>query len=196
MSESLNPYAAPSDLASTAAYSGDMPRRIDVDVTERHLRYAEKHYLLHWHSGRLTLLSILAIVGGSGLSIWLQVKNIVPLPITQSGLALVTALAYWSVVRHSKVKTRQQLTEHGILPGANCELIFNTDRGTISMVNSSGRYEWRAGEVDLCNTLDGLMVCPEPYLYVFVPKQTDFVTCDARGFRKQLTQFIASVKAK
>lgn len=190
MSQSLNPYAPPETSNADGLYDGDLPGSIEFRVTGEHQRYAERHYLLHQHSGGLTFLSVVAVFGGTATTIFLSATGYVPFLLGQAVLAGLTSLFYLAIVSRSKITARSKTQRFGLVPGTACELKFNQDDRKLTLCAGVRSHDWPFSRLSICPTLKGLIISPEPFLYVFVPKGTDFKTCNARAFRKRLAALI------
>ena len=189
MTEAINPYAPP---ASVVDDSEDLqiPREIHFQIESEHQNYAERHFLLHQHSGGLTLLSVVAIFGGTATTVFLSMRGILPIIMGQAILAGLTSMVYLGIVAKSKLAARAKMRKYGVTAGIHCRLRIQPEDNLLVIHASGSEWTWPLSNTSLCGTLRGLIICPEPFLYLFLPKDTDFEVCSAKAFRRRLSHLI------
>jgi hypothetical protein len=141
-------------------------------LNNRLRRHAEEQYLLHWHSHLLLFSSLGMIAGSCGVmivSIQLSLANFLPTLIL---VLAISAAIYTALVHRSKKRIRAAQSAHGMLHDQMMEIV--SDSRQLTLVTPSGTYHWPNEQLKVHLARKGLLVCPEPFLFVFVPKRADF----------------------
>ncbi len=164
-----NPYQPPSIGGGNPDSSG--PTEVTFQLTRPLRRHAEANYLLHWHPNRLLFGSLGLIALSVAVMIFsFRFSSAAFLP-TLAGVMAMSAAIYGLLVRQTKVHVRRRLQEHGL---SNEEPItLTSDARQTRLVSSTGTYVWPNQRLSIYRTRRGLLICPEPYLFVFVPKRAE-----------------------
>ena len=109
-------------------------------------------------------------------------------------MMFVCALIYLALVRHAKSQIRKLQQDHGLVNGALCTV--QLDDESLQLATPNGTYRWPSESAKVYRTGKGMLLCPEPLFFVFVPKQNDvsqtffitgrthhFVSFEVRGER-------------
>ncbi|TWU41847.1 hypothetical protein [Novipirellula artificiosorum] len=182
----MNPYEPSKALPTeTAPVPFPDPGPIDVAfrVTRRDLRYAESQFVLKLHLLRLSLGSFAIILVSSGIVAGLAMMG--HFVVGWIAAMILSATAYLALVHRSKMEIREQLVVHGLTPNARCNLRLRGDQ--LALATPTGIYRWPRKGVTVHRTFRGLLLCPEPRIYLFVSKRSDFQNETYRTFATRTT---------
>lgn len=163
-----NPYqpAAPEVVAND-----DASAEVSFRLTQPLLRHAEAQYLLRWHSGRL-LFGSLVMIAASCIGFWWALRyNTLLFAVTLAAALTLSALIYLAMIHHSKSQIRRQLGKHGLVRDAVCTVLLKD--GCLQLSSPTGTFRWPRSALRDYGTRKGMLICPEPLLFLFVPRQSD-----------------------
>lgn len=180
---SPNPYQPP--IEPTDSIDLAAPTRVRYALTSRTLhRHAEAHYLLHHHSSRL-LFGSLAMISISAAAIFRSVTfhlgTFLP---TLIGVMLVSALVYSAMIHRTKIRIRKRQDRLGLSGNETMVLDVNSDE--LRLQTPEKTYRWKNEGIKIHKTKRGLLIRPEPFTYLFVPKASDFDLPSYRYFVKAM----------
>lgn len=168
----LNPYqpCQPADWKPDLI-EDSLAAAVSFRLTLSMLRHGEAQYLLHYHATRLMIGSLLIIL--ANVLFFILSLSLGPLVFPASlPIALtVSALAYLALVHRSKARIREQLHDHGLLGDVGCSVLLNDQQ--LTLTTPGGRYQWPAHEITSYRTRRGLLLCPQPLLFILVPKRNE-----------------------
>ena len=179
----LNPYQPPDERV---VEQSDRNARFAVTFcTDNWLRaHARDQYLLHWHPLRLFIGSVVMILI-SGVCLFaavpLGVTVFVP---TMIIVMLASTGGYLAMIRGTKKRLQQRLDDFGFNDDRPMTLELDPDHLTLHSTERT--FHWPYDQLRIHRTRRGLLVCPEPLLYVFVPKRSDFPLGGYRQFVQML----------
>lgn len=178
-----NPYQPPSELAGERDLLRD-GTEVAFRVDARQLRYATDQYLLHWHPKRL-LFGSLAMIFVSFACLFGSVEyGIVSFVPTLISVMLGSAGVYSLLVLQTRRRIQHRVREHGFDKGEVMTLQFDADR---CKLDHAGRtYTWPRDQIRTYRSRRGLLICPEPFLFVFVPKKSEFQAGSYNQFVKRI----------
>ncbi|WP_442509537.1 hypothetical protein SH528x_001116 [Novipirellula sp. SH528] len=188
MSDSVNPYqpvAAPSDVVAAAAHAaadGD----VHFSSNQSQLRFAESQFLLRQQSFRLffgSLAMIACSMFAIALILW-RFPNPFSFVAALIGAMVISTCLYLAMVHSAKMKIREQLLTHGLVQDYQCTIRLDPDQ--VVLTSPLGIYAWRNANVKVYRTRKGVLLCPEPFLFVFIAKTSDFKDASYSEFRKRL----------
>ncbi|GAA5509320.1 hypothetical protein [Novipirellula caenicola] len=185
MNDNVNPYqpaATSPDAGDAALADGD----VHFAASQSQLRFAESQYLLRQHSFRLffgSLAMIACSMFAIALILW-RFPNPFSFVASLIGAMVVSSCLYLAMVHRTKMKIREQLRSHGLVQDYQCTIRLDPDQ--VVLTSPLGVYAWRNENVRVYRTRKGVLLCPEPLLFVFVPKTSDFVDASYNEFRKRL----------
>ena len=194
MSDSVNPYqpvATPSDAVSAVAADGD----VHFSSNQSQLRCAESQYLLRQQSFRLffgSLAMIACSMFAIALILW-RFPNPFSFVAALVGTMVISSFLYLAMVHSAKMKIREQLRTHGLVQDYQCTIRLDPDR--VVLTSPLGTYAWRNENVKVYRTRKGVLLCPEPFLFVFIAKTSDFKDATYSEFRKRLFARKATVSS-
>ncbi len=165
----LNPYQ-PVALQS-AVIRDDDAQQVSFRLTASLLRHAESRYLLHWHSSRL-LIGSLAMIAASCIAFtWALFRGAGVFTVTLVAMMTAATLIYLALVHHAKLRIRGLQRSHGLVPGAVCSV--NLDDSQLHLTSPSGNFRWPGKSLRVYRTRKGMLLCPAPLLFIFVPNIND-----------------------
>lgn len=174
-----NPYQPPRSIDTPLG--NDAAVMASCRSLSRRLRHhAEEHYLLHLHLPRLLFGSIVLVVLSTAAIVGaLMIHSALFLP-TLIAVMVVSALIYLAMVADTKRRLRLRCDQLGLASGAETELICGLE--STEVVTVTGNHQWPNGQIRIRRTPRGVLVCPEPLAYVFVPKRATFNVSSYREF--------------
>ena len=160
----LNPYQPP----QTPIGQVDLDAKVEVSfqLNRQLRRHAEAQYLLHWRP-KLLLFSSLAMIFGSCVAF---IAVPAPVLVTLMIVMVVSAAIYSSLVHRAKQQIRRRQQEHGLMSDGMITIESAPERTTL--VAAGQVHVWPSDRMNVYRTSQGVLLCPEPMLYLFVPKQT------------------------
>ncbi len=190
MPKPINPYA-PSEIPRDP-FDFDSPVDVQFVVDLAEVRYAESQYLIHYHPYRLFFGSLGLIILSVSFSIFVTVKlgGFTPLPFFISMMIsmIVSSVAYLAMVSRTKTGVRQRLVEHGVVAGVECGVLCSETE--LILHSPQGEFRWPLSNLNDFRQSRGLILCPEPLFFVFVPKESHFSREDHHSFCKRVRQQI------
>ncbi|MFG0261531.1 MAG: hypothetical protein ACF788_03995 [Novipirellula sp. JB048] len=184
MTERFNPYQPVVPPSDATQHVDDQD--VYFSVTRSQWRFAESQFLLNRYAYRLSFLSLVMIVGAVAAIVMVLAHFPSPLSfvvVLLASMGLSTCL-YLAMLHHAKVRLRQRQIEHGLQRDVPCSIRLDSDRLWLS--TPLGIYVWQRAGLKTYRTRKGLLVCPEPFLFVFLPKASDFQNGDYKAFRARL----------
>ncbi|WP_372723324.1 hypothetical protein [Novipirellula sp.] len=194
MNDSVNPYqpvATPADAVAAALADGD----VHFAASQSQLRFAESQYLLRQHSFRLffgSLAMIACSMFAIALILW-RFPNPFSFVAALVGAMVVSSCLYLAMVHRTKMKIREQLRTHGLVQDYQCTI--RLDPGQVVLASPLGTYAWQNEDVKVYRTRKGVLLCPEPFLFIFVAKASEFKDASYSEFRKRLFARKATVSS-
>lgn len=165
----INPYQ-PVILDSSPS-ADDVLCEVSFHLTNALLYHGESQYLLHWHPRRLLFGSLLMIGVSCVIFFFSMQFGTVAFVVGLIGSMIASSLIYLALIRVSKTKIRARLRDYGLVNGASCTVVL--DDKQLRLVTPGKEFQWAKSAIKLYRTGKGLLLCPEPLLFVFVPKQND-----------------------
>ncbi|EMI22736.1 membrane protein [Rhodopirellula maiorica SM1] len=184
MTEGVNPYQPV--MTPENSVVADVDGDVHFAASQSQLRFAESQYLLRQHSFRLFFGS-LAMIACSMIAIALilwRFPNPFSFVAALIGTMVVSSGLYLAMVHKAKMKIREQLRTHGLVQDYQCTIRLDPDQ--VVLTSPLGVYAWRNAKVKVYRTRKGVLLCPEPFLFVFVPKTSNFIDASYNEFRKRL----------
>ena len=154
--------------------------------SQSQLRFAESQFLLRQHSFRLFFGSLAMIVCSMfaiALILW-RFPNPFSFVAALVGAMVISGCLYLAMVHRTKMKIRDQLRTHGLVQDYQCTIRLNPNQ--VVLTSPLGIYTWANANVKVYRTRKGVLLCPEPFLFVFVPKTSTFKDASYSEFRKRL----------
>lgn len=177
----LNPYR-PVEIASDAL--DDSSTEVSFRLTKSLLRHGEDHYLLHWHPMRLLICSLAMIVASGAAFVWSSQVGFVAFHITLIAALTISTLIYLALVHRTKIKIRGRLHECGLIRDTACSVAAK-DRQLV-LTSSDGVHVWPKRDLQIYRTPRGMLICPEPLLFIYVPRQNNSPKENYKSLRKKL----------
>ena len=170
-----NPYQPPRSAATH-------PKDISLDEirfhrTKQNLRHGQSHHLIRCRPYAVTLVSVAMIVFSLIVFSYTvyAVGNSWALAVMPVLLGM-SALAYQSVIAKPSKATSDRMAECGLVQGADVS-ISPIDDFVVVKTHSSQQDEtlkWKRNEIKSYRTPLGLMVVPETYVFLFLPRKGQF----------------------
>jgi hypothetical protein len=180
----INPYQP---VVLESARTGDnVPCEVSFRLTYALLYHGESQYLLHWHPRRLLFGSLLMIAVSCTIFFFSMQFGTVAFVIGLIGSMIASSLIYSALVRDSKFRIRGRLWDHGLVHGATCTVVL--DDKSLRLLTPSEEFQWAKNAIKFYRTRKGLLLCPEPLLFVFVPKHNDSSPAAYNALRRDLQQ--------
>jgi hypothetical protein len=179
----FNPYHPPAERVIEASDS-DAPLAVTF-CTDTWLRtHARDQYLLHWHPFRLFIGSVVMIFI-SGICLFSAVPYGVTVFVPTMFIVMLAATGgYLALIRGSKKRLEQRLSEFGLNNDEPMTIHLDPDQLTLESVERT--FHWPYERLRIHRARRGLLVCPEPLLFIFVPKRSDFPLGGYRQFVQEL----------
>ncbi len=96
------------------------------------------------------------------------------------GVMLVSALVYSAMIHRTKLRVRKRQARLGLSGNETMALEVNSDELRLQTPEKS--YRWQNEGIKIHKTKRGLLIRPEPFTYLFVPKGSDFELPSYRYF--------------
>jgi hypothetical protein len=180
----INPYQ-PVILDSSPS-ADDVPCEVNFRLTYALLYHGESQYLLHWHPRRLLFGSLLMIAVSCLIFFFSMQFGTRAFLVGLIGSMVASSLIYLALIRTSKTKIRGRLWDYGLVNGATCTVVL--DDKSLRLLTPGKEFRWAKNAIKLYRTRKGLLLCPEPLLFVFVPKQSDSSPAAYNALRRDLQQ--------
>jgi hypothetical protein len=188
MSDSpVNPYQvlSPDDPAeSNLGPLEDQASEVTFRCTQGSTRHAIDHLLLHRHPIRLSVGSLLMIMG-SGWAIFTSVSHGTGVFfLTLFSTMLATSAIYTMLVYRSKSMMRKRIAELGLVQDSVCVVAALDNEFVVT--TSTGVHRWKLSEVVPYRTPWGVLMCPEPMTPIYVPKKNNSPEIAFRTLRQKV----------
>jgi len=174
MSSSVNPYQPPKEgnpQNNRDGEAGSQDLFVELRPNKKFLGEASRRYLLWRHGFVLTVFSLVAILGGSALTVYLDQLGVLTFFAGQPLLALVVALIYQRIVRRSLRASDEQLRRHGISAATISRLLVHQPSNEIVLQNSSGEHRWRIPIEHAFKWRHGWILCLSQHIYIPISKR-------------------------
>ncbi len=166
--KSVNPYEV---VPVSEEPLDDDATEVSFHLTRSLLRHSEDHYLLHQHPFRL-LFSSLAMIFISGAAlVWSSQRGVLIYFATCVAALAVSSGIYLALVHRTKVKARRRMAQLGAFPNTSCTVA--TRDADLVMTNSAGEHRWPKEQLKVYRTPRGTLICPEPLVFVYVPRRNN-----------------------
>lgn len=165
-----NPYQPPPSIDDRL--DPTVSTEVTFQLTDRLRRYAEAQYMLHWHPNRLLLSSLAMIIGSLAVLILALAYTFVSFMLVLLFVLLTAAAIYTALVYRTQRIVRLKLEEYGL--NGNEMITLHSDIEQLTLVSPRGSFTWPNHQVKIYRTRRGLLICPEPLLFLFVPRESDF----------------------
>ncbi len=179
----FNPYQPPVERVAEAS---DSQAPIAVSFcTDKWLRaHARDQYLLHWHPLRLFIGSVVMILI-SGVCLFAAVPyGITVFVPTMIVVMLASTGGYLALIRRTKKRLERRLDDFGLNNDHPMTLQLDTD--CLTLHSRERTLQWPYDQLRIHRARRGMLICPEPLLFVFVPKRSDFPLGGYRQFVQEL----------
>lgn len=177
----LNPYA-PVEVVNGPL--DDEATEITFRLTKSAMRHGVDHYLLHWHPLRLLLSSLAMIFASAAAFVWSMTRGMITFQATLVITLSVSTVIYLALVHRSKMKIRAKLREHGLITNTSCTVAAEDDEMVLK--SSNGEHRWPKKEVQVYRTPRGMILCPDVFLFVYVPRRNNSPKAAYRALREKL----------
>ena len=155
--------------------------------------HARDQYLLHTHPLRLFIGSVVMILI-SGVCLFAAVPYGVTVFVpTMIIVMLASTGGYLALIRGTKKRLGGRLDEFGLNDDRPMTLQLDADQLTLHATDQT--FHWPYDRLRIHRARRGLLVCPEPLLFVFVPKRSDFPLGGYRQFVQELKSRIKQTQA-
>ena len=178
--QQVNPYQPPGEIPSDQAVDLDAEVSVEFESTQANRQHAIDQYLLHWHPHRLLWTSLLMIGASTLLFFRMAQYGSWSILVAGPAVGIVAGVIYRLLVRHSKRRIRQRLSDSGL--DVDGPMTLNNDATEVRLVTPDQEFSWPNEQVKAYTSEVGLLLCPEPLMFVFVPKKSDFQTVDYKRF--------------
>jgi len=186
-----NPYQSSANF--TDRWDAHAPSSVSFRNDGGLRRHALDHYLLHCHPKRLFFGS-LAMILVSGFCLFASVSiGVVPYLLTGVTVMLGSRSIYLLLVRNTKRQILERLQTLEL--NVDGVMTLQMEGGELEIVRPNGTYRCPADQVKVYRTPRGLLVCPEPLSFVFVPRKSEFPAGSYRKFVKEIKSRIHSSSA-
>ncbi|TWU23928.1 hypothetical protein Pla52o_18510 [Novipirellula galeiformis] len=184
MTDGINPYQPVVIHSEASVSSGD--EDVWFSATRAQFKFAESQFLLRRYSYRLFFGSLVMILCSVAAIVITLARFDSPLGFVAAllGSMGISTCLYLAMVHRAKARIRQRLLDHGLQHDVQCSL--RLDSGRLELSTPLGVYAWDTATLKAYRTRKGLLVCPEPFLYAFIPKRSDFRDGDYNAFCARL----------
>lgn len=182
MQGKVNPYQPVEVVSEPLALDGISEAR--AHLTRSQWKDAEAQYLLHWHPIRLIVGSLLMIAGSVLVIHWALRFPLIGVALAVLISMAISAVIYLSLVHHSKQQLRSRLRQFGLIDGA--EFTVRSEPEQLILNSATGTYLWPNNRLKMYWAKSGILLCPEPLLFVYLPKVSDFQHEDYKTFAKRM----------
>ncbi|NND96764.1 MAG: hypothetical protein HKN47_05475 [Pirellulaceae bacterium] len=168
---SINPYQPPDTLSELV----DVPpvESIVFQLTERNLNHGQSHHLIRCRPYPVVVVSLVMIavslvVFSYAVMFFGPVWALLIMPV----LLAISALSYGAVIREPKRKTQQRMRECSLVAGAVVTIQVEPDEWIVRADDVTLR--WQREQIKHYQTPRGLMIVPEKYVFLFLPRRGQF----------------------
>ena len=177
----LNPYRPPPP-STFGEFDLSAPTEVAFQLTPQLRRHAEAQFLLHWRPKMMLFSSLAMIAGSCAILIFAMVLMPASILPTMVCVLAISAAIYSAMVHETKKRLRSRQQAHGL--SGNEMLTLQSDSERTTLVSSGQIYRWPNHQLKIYPTRRGLLICPEPLLFVFIPKKSSFQVDSYRRFVK------------
>lgn len=181
MSDQINPYA-PADTAEGPL--DDAASEIHFRLTKSRLRHGEDYFLLHVIPMRLLFCSLAMIFASGAAFVWAAQIGTGAFAVAAIVAPTISTLIYLALVHHTKLKIRRRLREYGLLIETAASV--KVDENQLIFNGSSGQQTWPKKDVKIYRTPRGTLLCPEPLMFIYVPRNNNSPREAYKTLRKNL----------
>jgi hypothetical protein len=181
MPDQINPYA-PVDIDQQLL--DDAASEVHFRLTKARLRHGEDHFLLHAHPMRLLFCSLAMIFASGAAFVWASRVGTGAFAVTAVAALGISTLIYLALVHHTKIKIRRRLREHGLLLETTASV--KVAENQLIFTGSSGQHSWPKEDVTIYRTPRGTLLCPEPLMFIYVPRNNNSPREAYKTLRKSL----------
>lgn len=171
----INPYQPPE--TPTSRLDGVPIDEINFRLSKRNLRHGQSHHLIRcrpWAVGGVSvfMISISLVVFSYAVLFVGSMAALLLMPIVMT----LSALAYQSVIRKAQRLTEERMCQCGLVADADVKIIPHPDHLMVETIseNNVKTVRWERSEVKRYRTPMGLMIVPEPYVFLFLPSRGQF----------------------
>lgn len=177
----VNPYQ-PVEIASEPL--DDSATEVSFRLTKSLLRHGEDHFLLHWHPMRLLFCSLAMIFASGAAFVWSARVGFVTFQFTLIAALTISTAIYLALVHRTKIKIRSRLRERGLVRDTACSVATKDDQLVLN--SATGEHRWPKADLRIYRTPRGMLICPEPLTFVYVPRRNDSPKEAYRSLRQKL----------
>ncbi len=180
-SNQVNPYR-PVEIASEPL--DDSATEVNFRLSRSLLRHGEDHFLLHWHPMRLLFCSLAMIFASGAAFVWSSRAGFVAFHVTLILALSISTVIYLALVHRTKMKIRGRLREHGLIRDTACSVAAK--EGHLVLTSSAGVHRWPKDGLQIYRTPRGILICPEPLMFVYVPRRNNSPKAAYKALRQKL----------
>ncbi|QDT09953.1 hypothetical protein [Planctomycetes bacterium K23_9] len=171
----INPYQPPQ--SPTSRIDGVPIDEIRFVLSNRNLRHGQSHHLIRCRPWAVSLVSVV-MIGISLVAFSYAVffvgsfAALLLMPLLMG----VSAWAYQVVIRQPQRATEQRMAECGLVAGAHVKVEPHPDHLIVETSNAADikTVRWNRSVVKRYRTPLGLMIVPEPFVFLFLPSRGQF----------------------
>ena len=190
MSDPINPYA-PVEIATEPL--DDRASEVHFRLTQSRLRHGEDHFLLHAHPIRLLFCSLAMIFASGAAFVWASERGPALFMATAIAAPGISALIYLALVHRTKTQIRRRLRDRGLLQDTTCSVGVVDEQ--LVLTSSVGQAHWPKQDVKLYRTPRGALLCPEPLMFIYVPRNNQSPRAAYDTLRQKLKPESSSKKS-
>ncbi|TWT79849.1 hypothetical protein CA13_12560 [Planctomycetes bacterium CA13] len=173
MQGDINPYqpsTIPTDDSPSVPLNTDGAWDVAFRLTAADLRHAEAKHVLHSNIARLSLGSFGLIAASVVWIGWLATLGYFSVGWVTA--LFLSAACYLTLVHQFKIRLRERMQVVGLVNNAECWLGVSDTQFKLNTPN--GPFAWPSKDVQVSRTIRGLLFSPEPQLFVFVSRKSNF----------------------
>lgn len=167
-SNQVNPYQ-PVEISSEPL--DDSATEVSFRLTKSLLRHGEDHFLLHWHPMRLLFCSLAMIFASGAAFVWSSSVGFVAFHVTLIAALTISTVIYLALVHRTKIAIRTRLRDRGLIRDTTCSVAVKD--GQLVLTSSGGVHHWPKEDLQIYRTPRGMLICPEPLTFVYVPRRNN-----------------------
>jgi hypothetical protein len=183
-SNQVNPYR-PVEIVSQPL--DDNATEVSFRITKSLLRHGEDHFLLHWHPMRLLFCSLAMIFASGAAFVWSSRVGFVTFHVTLIAALSISTVIYLALVHRTKMKIRGRLRDHGLIRDTACSVA--AENRQLVLTGSGGVHRWPKDDLQIYRTPRGILICPEPLMFVYVPRRNNSPEEAYAALRESLRSF-------
>lgn len=178
----VNPYA-PVEVTERAL-ADDAESCVEFALKQWELQKAEEQFLLRKYITRLSVGSIVMII----LSLFVMATAIprgeLALLVAVVASMTASAVVYLGLIHRPKKLLRSRLPNFGVQSGADCRVRSGPEHFEFS--SPAGDFRWPNRSLRRHRSSHGILVWPDPTMFIFIPKSGRFVDEDYKSFWKRI----------